>query len=128
MLEMSDLIAWYNNQFYDVIEVNYENYDNALRYIKINNGDRLYVGHEKFELIKHIGKKDISDKKIYADCSIVEFEDVHLNLHKGYFQYSNTSLKYFIRLLCGATVDYDFYRYGNFKIIDTIQENKLGLI
>lgn len=97
------------------------------------------VPFEKGELVKDIGLKDINGKSIYVDSSIVEFKMV-INKKEvdtqGYFSYIKEELRY------------EFYQYFNqrrnfikaylspndgriaseFKIIDTIQENKLGLI
>lgn len=108
------------------------------------------VPFEKGKLVKNIGLKDINGKSIYADCSIVEFEHKYTqrckkengiytleNFHtqkteilQGYFVWNNDELKYEINIL-----NHDFFicldfinSMKNFKIIDTIQENKLGLI
>lgn len=93
---------------------------------------------QNMELLNYIGKNDISNNKIYADCSIVEFEliinpvcrTVVLN-RKGVFKYDKDLCAYIIecidedRILIFST---SFKHIKNIKIIDTIQENKLGLI
>ncbi len=75
----------------------------------------------------YIGKKDINDEKIYADSSIVELEYM-TDKYKGTISYNNDFCCYQIILM--DTDDKvsinDFV--SNIKIIDTIQENKLGLI
>lgn len=88
---------------------------------------------------RDIGLKDINGKNIYADSSIVEFE---LNINKeevkiiGYFSYIKEELRYefyqhfkqrekFIKTYLSPI---DSRLTGEFKIIDTIRENKLGLI
>mgnify|MGYP000851796969 CR=1 FL=1 len=87
---------------------------------------------QNMELLNYIGKNDINNNKIYADCSIVEFEWKISGLKKvGYFYYSNEYLCYMIKWVSEYTSDVLFYdkkKKKNFKIIDTIQENKLGLI
>lgn len=86
-----------------------------------------------------IGLNDINDKKIYADCSIVEFTyegDFKPVTLQGYFSFDDELLCYKINLL--PKLDYGVnklfyfeakfkYRISGIKIIDTIQENKLGL-
>ena len=86
----------------------------------------------------YIGLKDIDNNKIYDDSSIVEFEliinpvcrTVVLN-RKGVFKYDKDLCAYIIecidedRILIFST---SFKHIKNIKIIDTIQENKLGLI
>lgn len=84
------------------------------------------------ETFKYIGLKDINGKNIYADCSIVEFNNSQLwNKHIGIFFYNKEKLCYQIKIIDGNRKDeiipYDRY-CSDFKIIDTIQENKLGLI
>jgi len=88
----------------------------------------------KDRLIKFydIGLKDINGKSIYADCSIVEFNNSQLwNKHIGIFFYNKDKLCYQIKIINGnrnnEIIPYDRY-CSDFKIIDTIQENKLGLI
>lgn len=81
---------------------------------------------------KDIGLNDINDNKIYANCSIVEFNNSQLwNKHIGIFFYNKDKLCYQIKIIDGIRKDeiipYDRY-CSDFKIIDTIQENKLGLI
>ena len=100
---------------------------------------------KEFKLEKdYIGKKDINDKKIYSDCSIVEFEypkyevgttvqDGH-NKHVGYFKFNENTLSYMIYMQNKDGSEYRwhfadiFSDIKNIKIIDTIQKNKLGLI
>jgi hypothetical protein len=95
---------------------------------KIELGDR-YVKHDLI-------KTDIEGNKIYADCSIVEFEwymngssssnreIIKLN---GYFTYDNHSLKYRIKILdidsLREFINYD-YKVAYLKVIGTLQENK----
>lgn len=105
-------------------------------YISVNFKDRCRA-------FKDIGIKDINKNSIYADNSIVEFK---LNNHRttfdvvGVFKFHKERLIYFIEILkCDEvenyslglnTIPYDVYRniISDIKIIDTVQENKLGLI
>ena len=75
-----------------------------------------------------IGLKDINGKSIYADSSIVEFEHKDKKL-QGFFRYSKMRLSYVIEDLYNdmGEMVYDGSQ-NNFKTIDTIQENKLGLM
>ena len=84
-----------------------------------------------------IGLKDINNQKIYADSSIIEFDYMN-DLYKGYFYFDKKELMYFIKILessfvhfnkdSGSCFAYTNLKICDFKIIDTMQENKLGLI
>ena len=99
--------------------------------VKLENGVLEPIGKD-YTVHQYIGLKDIDDKKIYADSSIVEMDYLYLNCKiKGYFFFSEITLGYHIRTLDGfdgRTFKYDFEAMSNIKIIDTIQENKLNLI
>jgi len=88
------------------------------------------------EMFFYIGLKDINNNKIYADCSIVEFEK-YARTYKGVFEFDKCSLSYRLRVIKTTdtsiienefTFDYIEINECNFKIIDTIQQKKLGLI
>lgn len=86
---------------------------------------------EECDYFEYIGIDDITDRKIYADSSIVEFTASGSHGYsqiKGYFHFSKIHLKYIIRTFTHGSFDFNKQLYKNFKIIDTIQENKLGLI
>ena len=78
-----------------------------------------------------IGLKDINGKSIYADSSIVEFKNIGSN-YNGYFTFDIVKLCYKVIVLDIKSVRKEFIfnsnNIENIKIIDTIQENKLGLI
>ena len=84
---------------------------------------------------KDIGLKDINGKSIYADSSIVEFDYMN-DIYKGFFYFNKNELMYFIKILSSSfkyadldgSFPYTNIKICDFKIIDTIQENKLGLI
>lgn len=95
-------------------------------YIDVNFKDRC-------KAFRDIGLKDINGKSIYADSSIIEFFDHKQDYFKGYFTFNIKKLAYEI-IIFGLNEDFiDIITYckddiTNLKIIDTIQENKLGLI
>lgn len=79
-----------------------------------------------FDSFDFIGITDINDEKIYANCSIVEY-----GAQKWKVIYNVFQLRY--ELECISNINFSnmvlsgAYK-GQLKIIDTIQENKLGLI
>lgn len=89
---------------------------------------------DNFQVFGDIGKTDINNKKIYADCSVVEFEVVDENgtyMVSGYFKYDKHFLLYMYISTHGEEYTFEDIvcrQFKNMKIIDTIQENKLGLI
>lgn len=105
---------------------------------------KRYSKDERYVLLKDIGITDIDNKKIYADSSIVEFtirEDGIKLPVIGYFKFDPIFLRYYIRIIEDKGVENRYYlglqvvpwdKYCDYirdiKIIDTIQENKLGLI
>lgn len=95
-------------------------------YIDVNFKDRC-------KAFRDIGLKDINGKSIYADSSIVEFKfGTGGEYHKmtGYFSYNNQTLRYEIKDVNKREAIYLWSGYieKEIKIIDSIQENKLGLI
>lgn len=86
------------------------------------------------DICNYIGLNDIDGKKIYADSSIVEFEyGSKNNRHKkiGVYVYDKNIAGYYICDINNkniAIAHHLSYPITNIKIIDTIQENKLGLI
>lgn len=82
---------------------------------------------------KDIGLKDINGKNIYADSSIVEFNNsTNLNhKYKGIFYYLPAKARYMIKVFNKNNFEIWFYnpdKILNLKIVDTVQQNKLGLI
>lgn len=83
-----------------------------------------------------VGLHDVEGKQIYADSSVVEFEFVGYlskrHILRGYFIFDNEQLRYKIKIInkewSKDFLIYDYKFCSNFKIIDTIQENKLGLV
>ncbi len=84
----------------------------------------------KMEAFQYIGKKDIENNKIYADCSIVEWEHQEQK-YQGYFNFNKKYLRYEIHPFVDfetTPIEFFYIQEKSFKIIDTIQENRLGLI
>ena len=75
---------------------------------------------------------DTKGHKIYADSSIIEFKwGQHKINIQGYFTFNKEFLEYEIIMLNAQkqqSMSYNPYTCMDFKVIDTIQENKLGLI
>lgn len=120
--------------------------------VKIKGKD-FKILNEECQIFNYINKKDINNKKIYADCSIVEFilkdEAIFADFTGrkptiwneikmiGYFTFNDEDLRYEIDIIDWeksktksqfSCLYYNFDRMSDFKIIDTIQVNKLGLI
>lgn len=102
---------------------------------QLKNGQMVSDGDT--EAFKYIGKKDTNRNKIYENSSIVEIKlhesdslKYHNPLIRGYFIYDIEKCCYSIQsIMCNKVFAFHaipFYDY--IKIIDTIQENKLGLI
>jgi len=117
--------------------------DGTLHYYQnCHDGDGF--GSEDYESFNYIGLKDINDNKIYADSSIVYFKEPYNGSElKGAFTWCNETFRYKIRIIQGTgrfqegTVQEMMkesrwcglvHKFVDYKIIDTIQENKLGLI
>ena len=97
-------------------------------YISVNFKDRC-------KSFIDIRLKDINGKNIYADNSIVEFDKYscgHSEQLKGFFRESSPMIFQIVILdndIWNVLYWHEFrHSIKNIKIIDTIQENKLGLI
>lgn len=124
-------------KFYEVELIDF-NFGNGLIGFDLvdDDGNIFYSNSGEGDICKFIGINDIDGKKIYADSSIFEFEFNNYKYY-GFISYCNNTLTYSInflayndkthfrssRILSGNTASFD-----NFKVVDTIQENKLGLI
>ena len=107
-------------------------------YLPLNE---LLKGDEIFKLFPYIGKKDINGKKIYADSSIVEFmltresqigsmSNEFKTKKRGFISFNVEKSSCEIKTLGDFKDIYNFIENEicDLKIIDTIQQNKLGLI
>ena len=100
--------------------------------LTINELFNTFDNTENFSIFKYIGKVDIDNNFIFERSSIVEIGFSWQNSEdriKGYFVYDNSCLKYVIwDINKNDFIDFDITKMQYFKIIDTVQENKLGLI
>lgn len=96
------------------------------------NNDNTLSPFKRYELFNYIGINDINNNKIYADCSIVEFQWTNnfgnIQTDWGVFRYDLDYLQYLIYEENEDINKSSIKDVFNLKIIDTIQENKLGLI
>lgn len=144
---MQDFIVWYKNK--DTNKV-FSREFNLNQLILQNHLDEIFdspgcVDYEILSILPSTGKVDSNENKIYADSSIFEFnviingyrKESYTRTIRGYFKFYALNLEYEIHLLenlkepignlC-SVAKYDCTEMSNFKIIDTIQENKLKLI
>jgi hypothetical protein len=126
---MNEFIVW------DEDLERFQNEDGLLlnENLKVCNSMGELLEEKIYKPLFGIGLTDIDGKKIYADCSIVEFEfGTGGEYHKmtGYFSYNNQTLRYEIKDVNKREAIYLWTGYieKEIKIIDTVQENKLGLI
>ena len=100
--------------------------------IVIKEIDHIYSSARLYDSFDYIGLNDINNNKIYADCSIVEFQWVNgfgnIQTDWGVFKYDLDYLQYLIYEENEDINKSSIKEVFNIKIIDTIQENKLGLI
>ena len=103
--------------------------------------DNFIVWDGKYKLF-YIGLNDINNNKIYADSSIVEFDflgfgELTPDSYKAFVKWNKERFRYDIQTLSRVDKNSNLYvfdlgkcidRISNIKIIDTIQESKLGLI
>jgi hypothetical protein len=130
---MNEFIVWdkMTNNFVDLKEFENQVFidcNGQINWFSFEGMSNKCITLDSFQ---YIGKKDINDKKIYADCSIVEFERENIG-YRGYFTFDKDMLFYKIKLLPerrGGIISFKYnpFEIENLKIIDTIQENKLGL-
>ena len=116
------------------------NKDNCIRFKNEYWNDMNLLCNKHNTIHNYIGIKDINNNKIYADSSIVEFEisiiespTPQSTKHTGIIVYSSKELGYiFIEITDSGEIKNRgrfpiMYIVNKCEIIDTIQENKLGL-
>ena len=85
-----------------------------------------------FTIHQYIRLKDINNKKIYSDSSICRvnyFSSSDWISDYCYFSFDDENLRYTVHLINEREiVDYEASCFDCIEIVDTIQENKLGLI
>lgn len=94
------------------------------------------------EIFAYIGKTDIEGNKIYAESSIVQVKITYdygetFDILKGWFRWNSEGLNYELIVPVNHNNNlnprekYNYsklhYKMCGLKIIDTLQENKLGL-
>ena len=134
-----------NDQYIVFDDIRKEFTKDVTSFLSFNRNGTIncFNGFGDTKYFKDIGLKDINGKSIYADSSIVEFtNDNNKKQYQGYFKYDLYHQRMFFWFLCCVRDNKSFGYLGegldrveylpcamtNFKIIDTIQENKLGLI
>lgn len=123
-----------NDQYIVFDDIRKEFTKDVTSFLSFNRNGTIncFNGFGDTKYFKDIGLKDINGKSIYADSSIVEFEYFDIDpkntcILYGYFSFKQSELGYRV---CTFDNSYfvSFTNIRNFKIIDTIQENKMGLI
>lgn len=124
---MNEFIVWdeEKKEFYE-----YSNRFHAARADGVLIEDNLGFeeeDRERFTPYFYIGRKDINDKKIYAECSIVEFSYICCDeefIIKGYFTWDEEYLKYIIDPIEGYenAIEYEPFKFINMRVIGTLQE------
>lgn len=118
---MNEFIVW------DDIKREFTN--NVTYFMSFNEDGTInsYNGFGETKYFQYIGLRDTEDNKIYTDSSIVEFDDESKS--KAYVRFRNFAYEFYFFESGGFNklFEYDFEK-TRIKIIDTLQENKLGLI
>lgn len=127
-----------NDQYIVFDDIRKEFTKDVTSFLSFNRNGTIncFNGFGDTKYFQDIGLKDINGKSIYADCSIIEYmiHGVHEFIKLwGVVTYDENNCCYVIKVK-----NQDNYTYPvgnicsitkfNIKIIDTIQENKLGLI
>lgn len=132
---MEKFIVW--DKYLEVwIDESYPFFINSDGFLCIQKKDKTMMIENNCEVFRSIGKQDINGQEIYVDCSIVEFEYDNFNGYftdvKGYFYKDN--FQYRLKVLWSNipqgvdSLPMAYQKSNYIKVIDTIQENKLGLI
>ncbi|MFA5669904.1 MAG: YopX family protein [Candidatus Cloacimonas sp.] len=83
---------------------------------------------ENHTIYRYIGKTDIEGNKIYADCSIVEFEYYDMDVDSGWVKaksvitFDDEDLMYLIAI-DGELCNFKQHDIVNLRVIGTLQEN-----
>ena len=127
------LESYYNHILYVPLQ---KDNDRLIRvdYDDVSEAGYVYITWDENEV--DIFQKVMDDKDgnpIYANSSIVEFDDWNelysrVDKRKGYFIFDKNTLQYVVVFTTGPTRKYNTLNMSNFKVIDTVQENSLGLV
>jgi len=128
---MNEFIAWDENdkRFYsfNLKELYDEGCETVLSSDSKHLGKYNVFPYDGMGIFNYIDKTDIDGNKIYADCSIVEFEYIS-EKQIGVFIYSNSISGYKIRVSKKDTWDewlnINYNDMKNFKVIGTLQQDK----
>lgn len=123
---MNEFIVW-DKDIKIWIDESYPIFINGSGFLCIQRNDKQMVLENDCEVFKPIGITDINNKKIYADCSIVEFDyiksDNSIKKLWGYFSYNKKRLCYQFIISARERYDYTSIDIRNPKIIGTLQQN-----
>lgn len=135
---MKDFIVWdkIHNKFLNIDFIQGIVFDNGkLHYIATNRkpkGLHSDLFNEEVEFLYDIGLKDSGGNVIYPDSSICKvnyFSSSDWISDYCYFSFDTENFRYVVHLINEKEiVDYEASYFDCLEIIDTIQENKLGLI
>ena len=117
---MNEFIVWdeYNKKFIDKSKCVFS--DGT---IFRNARDFEDMVSDDLSIFNYIGKKDINNNKIYADCSIVEFGYTS-GKSIGYFTFNKDRLSYdLIDRGTKLNYSYNYNQIHSLKVIGTLQEN-----
>lgn len=130
---MNGFVVWDNKEEKFIADLECSKYNETFL-----NESSVFVS--RFSFFQNIGKKDINGKDIVADSSIVEFNlstrQGELTF-RGHYSFCESSLGYIIKPFDDSFLkkfgvlafgNVWFNEINNIRIIDTIQENKLGLV
>jgi len=122
---MNEFIVWdkKSESFRQIIKIDFVN---IYFQLESESSDDYKVNLNDLTTHTYIGKTDINDKKIYADCSIVEFEyndDVFSYQATGYFTYDSEIASYVLIDDAKNIEQLSKKCVTNIKVIGTLQEN-----
>jgi len=100
--------------------------------ITINEWFEFYEKSENFSIHQCIKMRDVNNQPIYEKCSIVSigysWQEPEEQV-KGFFKYDHRELAYLIYdIEKKEYVRFDISKMQYIEVVDTVQENKLGLI
>ena len=127
----------YDNQEEEFIDVEYVAiYSNGIIFkADLDNEvlDLLEGEQNRYEYFNYIHKKDIFGNKIYADSSIVEWDNyqsdddgnmLFRSKHIGYLSFDNYDLHYLMKDESSISYEFCSDEMRNIKVIGTLQQDK----
>ena len=122
---MNEFVVWEKSLGKFIDSRDMQIFGELIRFDGLNSNNVIF-GRNEVQICNYIGLDDINNKKIYANCSIVEFEWKISGIKKGYFYYCNEDLCYKINCIeqhCTFELFYERTKMSNLKIIGTLQQN-----